>query len=162
MAIVVADTGPINYLVLIGAIDLLPGLFDRILMPQTVFDELTNRDTPAPVREWMTQAPAWFKVHAAHASGGDETTAALDAGEQAVIALAVEIRADLLLMDDRAGVAVAREKGLAATGTLGVLDLAARQGFINLAESFTRLKATSFYYRQGLLDALLAQHKDTT
>ena len=65
-------------------------------------------------------------------------------------------------MDDQAGVAVARRKGLAATGTLGVLDLAARRGLIHLAQSFERLKATSFYYRQGLLDALLAQHRDRT
>jgi predicted nucleic acid-binding protein len=62
-------------------------------------------------------------------------------------------------MDDQAGVAVARQRGLAVTGTLGVLDLAARRGMINLAEAFARLKATSFYYRQGLLDALLAQHR---
>jgi hypothetical protein len=40
---------------------------------------------------------------------------------------------------------------------LGVLDLAAQEGFIDLGEAFTRLKATSFHYRQGLLDAFLAQ-----
>jgi predicted nucleic acid-binding protein len=61
-------------------------------------------------------------------------------------------------MDDRDGVAlVARAAGFAVTGTLGVLDLAARRGLINLAEAFSRLKATTFHYRQGLLDALLAQ-----
>jgi predicted nucleic acid-binding protein len=54
---------------------------------------------------------------------------------------------------------VARRQGLASTGTLGVLDLAARQRLIDLAAAFERLKATSFYYRQGLLDALLAQHR---
>jgi predicted nucleic acid-binding protein len=61
-------------------------------------------------------------------------------------------------MDDRVGVTVARQQGLAITGTLGVLDLAARHGLVDLAAAFERLKATSFYYRQGLLDALLAQH----
>jgi len=40
-----------------------------------------------------------------------------------------------------------------------LLDLAARKGLVDLAGAFTRLKATSFYYRQGLLDALLAQHE---
>jgi hypothetical protein len=53
--------------------------------------------------------------------------------------------------------AVARGKGLAVTGTLGVLDLTARRGSRDLGEAFARLKATSFYYRQGLLDALLAR-----
>jgi predicted nucleic acid-binding protein len=46
------------------------------------------------------------------------------------------------------------------TGTLGVLDLAAQRGLIDLAQAFTRLKATSFRYRQGLLDALLAQRPE--
>jgi predicted nucleic acid-binding protein len=53
----------------------------------------------------------------------------------------------------------ARQRGFAVTGTLGLLDLAARKGLVDLAAAFTRLEATSFYYRQGLLDALLAQHE---
>ncbi len=114
------------------------------------------------MRAWTTHPPDWFTIHIGDAPVHDEATSALDAGEQAAIALAVDIKADLPLMDDQAGVAVARRKGLAATGTLGVLDAAARHGLIDLAESFTRLKATSFYYRQGLLDALLAKHTDKT
>jgi len=81
-----------------------------------------------------------------------------DEGERAVIALALTVKADLVLMDDREGVDLARRRGLAVTGTLGVLDLAARRGLIDLAAAFERLKATTFYYRQGLLDALLARH----
>jgi len=46
------------------------------------------------------------------------------------------------------------------TGTLGVLDLAARRGLIDLSKAFSRLKATSFHYRQGLLDILLAQEQE--
>lgn len=45
------------------------------------------------------------------------------------------------------------------TGTLGVLDLAARRGLVDLADSLTRLKATNFRYRPEILDALLAQHR---
>ena len=40
-----------------------------------------------------------------------------------------------------------------------MLDIAARQGLVALADAFERLKATSFYYRQGLLDTLLAPHR---
>jgi hypothetical protein len=47
---------------------------------------------------------------------------------------------------------------LAATGTLGVLDVGARRGLIDLADAFTRLKATSFRYRPEIMDALLAQY----
>jgi predicted nucleic acid-binding protein len=145
--------------VLTGDIALLPKLFDRVLAPQVVRDELANIEAPPAVRRWITHAPAWLKVRPdPDTSKRDEGTGLkLDRGERAVIALALAIKADLVLMDDQAGVTVARRRRLAATGTLGVLDLAARRGLIDLAAAFDRLKATSFYYRQGLLDALLAQ-----
>lgn len=161
--LVVADTGPLHYLVLTGDIALLATLFDKVLVPQTVHDELANQSAPLPVREWVAQPPAWLEVRPnPDHDRGDRMMVALDAGEQAAIALAVTVGTDLVLvlMDDREGVAVARRKGLAVTGTLGVLDLAARRGMIDLAEAFTRLKATTFYYRQGLLDALLAPRRD--
>jgi len=88
----------------------------------------------------------------------DPAWRALDIGEREALALARTLGADLVLIDDRAGVAVARQLGFAATGTLGVLDLGARPGLIDLADAFTRLKATSFRYRPEIMDALLAQH----
>jgi hypothetical protein len=67
----------------------------------------------------------------------------------AVIALARAVRADLVLMDDRDGVTVARQQGLAATGTLGVLDLVARREPVDLAAAFELPKATSFITSKG-------------
>lgn len=81
---------------------------------------------------------------------------ALDAGERAAIALAAELKADLLLMDDRAGVAAARRSGFAVTGTLGLLHRAAHRGMIDLAVAFDALKETNFHLNQRLLDTLLA------
>jgi predicted nucleic acid-binding protein len=146
--------------VLTGDIVLLPELFERVLAPQTVHDELAHHEAPAMVRAWIAQAPVWLDVQPDRAAGAsdDRTVPTLDRGDRAVIALARAVRADLVLIDDRDGVTVARQQGLAITGTLGVLDLAARHGLVDLAAAFERLKATSFYYRQGLLDALLAQH----
>jgi len=159
MLLVVADTGPLNYLVLTGDIELLPKLFGCVLAPQAVCDELADRDAPAEVREWVAQNPAWLEVRPDPDTRPDDAmTPILDQGERAAIALALVVKADLVLLDDREGVAIARREGLVVTGTLGVLDLAARRGMVDLAEAFARLKATSFYYRQGLLDALLAQH----
>jgi predicted nucleic acid-binding protein len=158
---VVADTGPLNYLVLIDAITLLPKLFDKIIIPPPVRDELLRKGTPEAVRAWIAQAPAWLEVRPLFRHINEDARAAgLDEGERAAIALASAIGADLVLMDDRDGVALARAAGLAVTGTLGVLDLAARRGLINLAEAFSRLKATTFHYRQGLLDALLARQRE--
>jgi predicted nucleic acid-binding protein len=159
MRLVVADTGPLNYLVLIGDIELLPKLFGRVLTPQAVCDELADHDAPTAVREWVARRPAWLDVRRNPDFRPDDAkTAKLDRGERAAIALASALMADLVLMDDQEGVAAARRAGLVVVGTLGVLDLAARRGMIDLADAFMRLKATSFYYRQGLLDALLTQH----
>ncbi len=158
---VVSDTGLLHYLVLTGDVALLPKLFGRVLAPRMVRDELANLDAPEAVRTWIEQAPAWLDIRADPDEGDrdEDTGPKLDPGERAVIALALAIKANLVLMDDQAGVTVARRRGLAATGTLGVLDAAARRGLIELPSAFERRKATSFYYRQGLLDVLLAQHQ---
>lgn len=158
MRLVVADTGPLNYLILIEAIDVLPKLFEKIFVPAAVQDELAHPDAPAAVRAWIARVPAWLDVrsnpdlHTENAIG-----MALDEGERAAIVLAINIGAELILMDDRAGVMVAYQQGLAVTGTLGVLDLAARRGLIDLAAAFGRLKATNFRYRPEIMDALLVQ-----
>jgi predicted nucleic acid-binding protein len=80
-------------------------------------------------------------------------------GERAALALARAIHADLILMDDRAGVVTARNLRLAVIGTLGVLDLAAHHGLLDLGEAFARLTATNFRYRPEIMEALLTQHR---
>jgi predicted nucleic acid-binding protein len=159
MPVVVADTSPINYLVQIDAIELLQKLFERIVISAGVQAELTHRSTPAGVRAWMVKGVQWLEVRP-NPDRGSIMPASLDVGERTTIELADVLDADLILMDDRDGVAFARAQGFAVTGTLGVLDLAAQRGLIDLIEAFTRLKATTFHYRQGLLNALLAQHAE--
>ena len=61
--IVVADSGPLRYLVLIGAIHALPGLYERVLIPQTVAIELQDAKTPAAVSAWIAQPPSWLETH---------------------------------------------------------------------------------------------------
>ncbi len=82
----------------------------------------------------------------------------LDAGEEAAIVLAVELHADLLLMDDEEGVSAARRKGLEVIGTLGVLSRAGQRGLLNLADVFDRVKRTNFRFKQGIMDQFLAEH----
>ena len=108
---------------------------------------------------WALTAPAWLSI--APAAGlADPETALLDDGERAAIALALARRADLILMDDRRGVAAAGNHGFVSIGTIGLLDRAAQRGLIDLAAAVTRLKGTNFRYRQELLDALLARHPE--
>jgi predicted nucleic acid-binding protein len=60
--IVVADAGPLHYLVLIGAVDVLQPFYSRVLAPQTVAEELQETNTPAVVRAWIEQPPEWFEI----------------------------------------------------------------------------------------------------
>jgi predicted nucleic acid-binding protein len=157
--LVVADTGPLNYLVLIEAIDILPKLFATVLIPETVRAELLDPGASPRVRAWAEHPPTWSEIRVADATAlNDPTLQELDEGEAEAIALARSVSADFILMDDRAGVAAAARFGFEATGTLGVLARAARHGLIDLPAAFARLRATNFRYRQELLDTLLTEH----
>lgn len=85
------------------------------------------------------------------------TLAHLDDGEREAIVLASELQAVALLMDERDGVGAARERGLKVIGTLGVLDLAARRGLVDLPVVFDRLRRTSFRIPQRLMSMMLEQ-----
>ena len=61
MTVVVADTSPLNYLVLIEAIEVLPQLYERICVPEAVIAELRSSDAPLPVQQWAAVLPAWSK-----------------------------------------------------------------------------------------------------
>jgi predicted nucleic acid-binding protein len=60
--LVIADTGLINYLILIGHIDILPRLFERVIVPGVVLAELSHELAPASVRRWVAAAPDWLEV----------------------------------------------------------------------------------------------------
>ena len=158
MLLVVADTSPLNYLVLIGQVEILPALFERVFVPQLVRNELADNEAPESVRRWIATPPSWLEIVPADHENSDPELLRLDDGERAAILLAIRIEADLLLIDDRDGVNVARSRGFAVTGTLGILDLAATRGLIQLKEAIERLKQTSFRYPPKVLDALLARH----
>jgi predicted nucleic acid-binding protein len=153
--LVVADTSPINYLLLIGHIEILPALFKNVILPSVVRDELTKPNAPLPVRNWIANPPFWVDVREMAGTFADASLKRLDAGEEAAIILAIELHADLLLMDDREGVIAARRRGFRVAGTLAVLSMAARRDLLNLADAFERLKGTSFHYRQEIMDRFL-------
>jgi predicted nucleic acid-binding protein len=157
MRAAVSDTSPLRYLILIDAIEILPLLFEGVFVPDVVHAELRHAHAPAAVRRWAEALPSWLTV-APTQSVQDADLLTLDAGERAAIALAMAIRPDFLLIDERAGVAAARARGLEVTGTLGLLQRAAQRGLTDLPTAFAALKATNFHVRQELLDALLARH----
>jgi predicted nucleic acid-binding protein len=154
--LVIADTGPINYLILIGHIDLLPRMFERVVLPAAVQTELSNSLAPAAVQRWVADFPTWLEIAQTPAL---TLSAGMHKGEAAAIALAVAMHADLLLIDDRRGVRAAKQQGLRVTGTLGLLDLAAERGLADFAGAIRKLEGTSFRRPEALLQALLDKHK---
>jgi predicted nucleic acid-binding protein len=157
MRLVVADTSPLRYLVQIDEIDLLPKLFENIFIPTIVCHELSHRSAPEAVRNWIGSRPGWLEITEVRV-GDDPSLIMLDEGERAAIALGLSLSADLLLIDDRKGASVARNKGFEVAGTLGILDLAARRGIVNLPDAVARLRSTNFRRRDALFDALLKRH----
>jgi predicted nucleic acid-binding protein len=85
--IVVADTSPINYLMLIGHIEILPYFYGRILIPLSIWDELLDVHTPDVVRDWVANAPEWLEVRPLLGLP-DPSLDFLDRGEREAIALA--------------------------------------------------------------------------
>jgi len=100
--IVVADTSPINYLILIKEIDILPKMYGSVVVPQTVREELVRASAPQLVRSWLDHLPIWLEVRSPVAVP-DSSLAKLDAGERDAITLATELHADQLIVDDREG-----------------------------------------------------------
>src|ERR671930_204374 len=109
--VVVCDTSPLRYLVLIGQADLLPGLYAEVFIPEAVAGELNQPATPEPVRRWIAHPPSWLQIVPLTARPA-AVSPDLDPGEHDAILLAVHLKADLVLMDEREGVEEARRLGL--------------------------------------------------
>ncbi len=111
MILVVADTGPLCYLILIEAVGLLPRMYDRVVIPSAVLAELAHPKAPAAVKTWAGSLPAWAEVRtAAH----DELDDILDPGEAEAIILAEQLKADSLLWDEMEARREALRRGLPA------------------------------------------------
>jgi predicted nucleic acid-binding protein len=98
--IVVADTAPLNYLIQIDCDALLFHLYERIIVPAGVMQELRHPAAPMSVRAWLSRIPAWIDVLQSATTPAAELA---DLGEREAIQLDEEQHADLLLIDERKG-----------------------------------------------------------
>ena len=155
--IVVADSGPLHYLILLDHAELLPRFYGQVIVPEAVLRELTSGRTPQPVREWLSKAPSWLRVKAAPSSQLELITDDLDLGEREAIVLAHLLRADLLLIDEISGRAEARRWNLRVTGTLGILRAAAENELIDVPQVLARLRDTNFYVNEDLIQSIFGR-----
>ena len=156
MSVVVSDTSPIHYLILCSAEGVLPRLFEKILIPPTVFKELLHANAPEPVKAWASHLPAWVSVKSPSKL---DLSIQADQGEVEAICLAREIGAAAILMDDLKGRNAAMSYGLLVTGTLGILEAAALRGMLDLAATIEKLKNTNARLDVRLINAVLEREK---
>ena len=157
--IVVADTTPLLYLSRIGQLELLRALYQQIVVPETVWREAVIARPDAVGVESLRNA-AWIVISDQAERAGVEHSLeeALDAGEAAAITLAQLLGATVLLIDERKGRAVARERGLNVRGTLGVLVEARRAGHVpSLRSMLDALRTQGFRVAPALVSEALRQ-----
>ncbi len=155
--IVISDTSPILYLLLINHLDLLPQLYGQVIIPKIVRDELRDPGAPVELQQWIANPPEWLRVQPV-TSTPNVILHNLNPGEQAAITFAQECQADLLIIDERAGRRAATNLGIPIIGTLGILDEAAFLGLVNFPEAIARLTATNFRVSSHLIQTVLDRH----
>jgi predicted nucleic acid-binding protein len=129
--IVVSDTSPINNLAAINQLHLLQQLYGTVIIPEAVYQELTDPSFPV-AGATEVQTFDWIQTRAVSDRAIVEALSnELDIGEAEAIALAVEIQADQVLMDERRGRLVASRLNLRYIGILGVLVEAKSQSLIS-------------------------------
>lgn len=119
--IIVSNSSPLAALAAVSYVDLLPKLYGKVCVPDAVWYEVVERGIGKPGVAELKRAD-WLERHSI--SNTDLAVAlqdSLDVGEAEAIALALDLRADLLLMDERIGRRVAQRLGLRVTGVIGVL-----------------------------------------
>jgi predicted nucleic acid-binding protein len=159
--IVVSHSSPVNYLVLIDLIAILPDLFGEVLIPQAVLRELQSAGTPPKVAGWISQRPGWLRVQAAAPIEGPRAEKLGD-GEREAIALAVVHRPQvLLLMDEGRGRKEADRHQVRFMGTLGALDRAATLGMVDLPSAIELLLQTNSLCYAEPVEASAGRHRST-
>ena len=156
--IVVADTSPLNYLILLGHPDVLHKIYGRVLVPRAVLIEMQHPEAPSEVRTWASTPPPWLEERLVE-QVEENLAAELGAGEREAITLALEVRADVLLIDERAGRKEAEERHIKVAGTLAVLLQASLRGYFELPEAMKQLREYGFRASRPVEALMLARYE---
>lgn len=157
--IIIADTSPLHYLILLEHAEVLQHLYGSVIIPEAVVRELQAQKTPASVRQWITAPPEWLQIRQI-AVPPDPALAELDPGEREAIALAETLHADALIIDEKMGRREAERRKLRVIGTMRVLDDAAEAGLVDLPTALSRLQAFGFYLDTRLSQFLLDRNSE--
>lgn len=152
---VIINSTPVIGLANIGRLDVLRQMYGTIIIPQAVFDEIKSPS----VQRQVNANRDWIRVEQINdASQKQMYRAKLHAGEVEVMILAQEKKADLVILDDNAAKKTAKFLGLRVIGTLGILVLAKKRGYIKeVSPVLDALKRDGFFVSDDLCDLVLRQ-----
>jgi predicted nucleic acid-binding protein len=156
--VVVSDTSPLINLAAIDHLWLIPKIYGQVIIPLTVFNEIVVEGIGEPGASEI-QTADWVLIKTCSPSSlWDNLKSDLDPGEAEAIALAVEIGADRILMDERKGRQIAINLSLKPVGVLGILLRAKHEKFVpQVRELMDRLlEEADFYIHTALYDEILA------
>ncbi len=156
MAVIISDTGPVNYLVLLGRIEILGAMFERVILPEAVRAELLHSKAPFEVQEWAKQPPGWLEVRKgvdvlSLPSGFAQKVEDLGSGETEAIALGYELGL-AVIMDDQEARLAAESCGVSIVGTLGILAEAHNRSLLDYREVTRELRSYGFHGSQQVID----------
>ena len=152
---VIVNSTPVIGLANIGKLDVLRQMYGTITIPQAVFDEIKSPS----VQRQVNANRDWIRVEQINDTSQKQMyRAKLHAGEVEVMILAQEKKADLVILDDNAAKKTAKFLGLRVIGTLGILVLAKKRGYIKeVSPVLDALKRDGFFVSDDLCDLVLRQ-----
>jgi predicted nucleic acid-binding protein len=156
MAVVVSDTTPLHYLILVGRETILEKLYGKVCIPPAVLMELSHASAPIQISNWATNLPTWVTVATPASIPGRFD--GLDFGERQALALAREMHADLVLLDDKVARRVARRELMNVKGTLGIVADAAKANLLDFVETVRQLQHTSMHLDQEVVDEIIREY----
>jgi predicted nucleic acid-binding protein len=158
--IAVSNTTPLRYLIAIEQEHLLGQLFEKVIVPAAVHEELTEARTPENVRRRILSLPAWYEVRTAPENRGTAFPVTLHRGEREAILLAEAVRPDVILIDEQVGRTIALNRNLPVSGTLGILERADTIGLVSdFPQVLRQLKTSGFFVTDSLEQQLLQRHR---
>jgi len=157
MAVVVSDTTPLHYLILINQDSVLEKLYGQVIVPPAVLQELGHPAAPPAIFDWVKSPPAWLTVQSPASIPARFDN--LDFGERQALALAKEIQADFVLLDDKVARRFAESEALKVKGTLGIVADAAKAGLLNFRATVETLQRTTMHLEPQLAERIIAEYE---
>lgn len=152
---IVGDSSPLIALSIIQQLELLPELYQRVVIPHKVWEEITINGAGLPGASAISQLD-WLIIEKPAQELLGPLSILLDPGEAEAIALAMGYLESTVLLDDAQARRVAERFGVNRIGTLGILRRAKKAGLINAIKPYIlQLQKNGIYIRQSLIDAVL-------